>query len=397
MRRVLASALLIIVVAGGFLYSATRSQSFPHEKHQGLFPTCEACHSGIYSGDETQVLSVTPSLCGGCHNGTVQIEVDWDGYTPTADNLKFTHSGHPQLPCATCHKIPDVEGEMAVQAARPASCVGCHGGGADSHLAAGMPCEKCHVPVTQTELTTTQIALFPMPPSHSAEDFLASHPGLAAENIQQCSVCHARESCTVCHLNADLVPEIQALGTDKRIAALVASKEGRWPTPESHLSDDWIRVHGGMAEATPVQCSDCHAQQSCENCHAQPDPLVSSVIAALPRAVEGGPQGVQTASSMPPHDKDFVIVHQTAAATESGTCASCHQETFCTDCHDASMAPSSTMSTTCCSTTRTPWLNSRSACRVTPARYSVATATPIWVRAWWPARTAGTTMHRRTG
>jgi hypothetical protein len=229
---------------------------------------------------------------------------------------------------------------MAVQAARPASCVGCHGGGADSHLAAGMPCEKCHVPVTQTELTTTQIALFPMPPSHSAEDFLASHPGLAAENIQQCSVCHARESCTVCHLNADLVPEIQALGTDKRIAALVASKEGRWPTPESHLSDDWIRVHGGMAEATPVQCSDCHAQQSCENCHAQPDPLVSSVIAALPRAVEGGPQGVQTASSMPPHAKDFVIVHQTAAATESGTCASCHQETFCTDCHDASMAPS---------------------------------------------------------
>ena len=70
--------MILLTVGSGVVLSGMGSQRFPHERHTNLFPTCLGCHAGIPEGDAATAYSVEPALCSGCHNGSVQPEVDWE-------------------------------------------------------------------------------------------------------------------------------------------------------------------------------------------------------------------------------------------------------------------------------------------------------------------------------
>lgn len=336
-RAAMGIGTLLLTVATGAVIAGMTSQRFPHERHANLFPTCLGCHAGIPEGDAATAYSVDAAFCGGCHDGSVQPEVDWSGPTPVASNLSFTHTGHPRLDCMTCHEVPGGEA-MGIARSTPEVCLGCHAPGAEAHHAAGVDCAKCHVPIADaTDLSVERIAAFPDPADHGADDYVSAHGGLGESDAQRCSVCHAQESCSRCHVNADRLAVIRELASDERVASLVAGKPGTWPTPASHESVDWLSTHGRQAAESTETCASCHVQESCSTCHGDE---AERLAAGLSRRRPGGPQGAGTVAARPPgHTPGFVTEHGSAASVGLPECSSCHAESFCADCHDGPAAP----------------------------------------------------------
>lgn len=270
---------------------------------------------------------------------------------------------------------------MMVARARAETCIGCHAHPAPSHFAASSPCVMCHLPLARAAaLSESTIAAFPKPPSHGEPDFLTSHGTLAARSVATCATCHSRESCARCHLNAATLRPIAELATDARVARLLRGRPPVYPVPPSHRRPDFATSHGALARANVQTCATCHAQPSCRACHT--GSLGSRTIDALPRGESGRGPGVQlrppravppppwpTASAAarqfnlvalvipavdtpPPspsrgpadsgsvrvvrvHPSDFVRTHGPVAASGRLDCAGCHQERFCSSCHQS--------------------------------------------------------------
>jgi len=342
-RRALLATVVVLGLASGVVLSMPRSDGFPHEKHAGLFPTCLGCHAGIPEGVESRHFSVTPKDCIRCHDGDREETVDWDAPTPTASNLDFVHAEHiasveregdEDLACRACHgPLQTDQPRMAVSRAAPETCVECHAHEAPEHLAADVECRTCHVPlVDAADLSVSQVADFPRPPSHESESFVLEHGDAATAESATCAVCHARESCTRCHLNADRIGEIQDLPSDTRIAQLVAGQPGQWPEPPTHETQSWDFEHGKSIGAGSLSCASCHAEPSCRTCHGEAN---VSEIAVLPNPPATGPAGVTvTATRAPGHTPDFASEHATAAAANLPNCSSCHVESQCLACHE---------------------------------------------------------------
>jgi hypothetical protein len=330
-------AVMLSLVGSGVALTGMGSQRFPHERHADLFPTCLGCHAGVPDGDSATVYSVSPSFCAGCHDGSVQPEVDWSGPTAVASNLVFTHTEHPPLDCAVCHRTPGGE-PMQIQRAESSICLTCHAPNAEEHQATGVPCAKCHTPVAEARtLSIERVAGFPQPTDHGAEDFIAVHGGLSEVDFARCSMCHAQESCSRCHLNADRVATIRDLPTDERVAQLAAGRSGVWPEPASHETADWLSQHGGLAMESIQSCANCHAEESCASCHGEATPQIARGLSRRPPA---GPQGVLVAAARPPgHTPSFVTEHATAAGVGLPNCTSCHLQSFCSDCHTGPATP----------------------------------------------------------
>lgn len=345
---VAASALL--GPGGSSLLSLDREELFPHEEHAGLFPTCLGCHAGIPTGEISRYYTVSEADCATCHDGTREERVTWREPTGATTNLVFSHpehrervaeAGDARLECGDCHRVEGTEVRMQVTLARADACLGCHaerrGGPPVDHLAAETGCLACHRPLAEAAgLTAARIAAFPEPSGHEDGGFLAAHASEARGATETCGVCHARESCSRCHLNADRLEPVLGLARDERMAGLVAGLAGEWPEPESHRRADFAFAHGEPARASVESCGNCHARPTCAGCHGVPGP---AWLASLPPIVEGGPKGVVVEAVRPPgHDADFPIRHGAAAATDLPSCGSCHRETECTDCHDRAVA-----------------------------------------------------------
>lgn len=343
MRRVLLATVIVLGLGSGVLLSRPRSDAFPHEKHAGLFPTCLGCHAGIPEGDSSRYFSVAPRDCVRCHDGNREETVDWDAPTRTPSNLVFVHADHiasvteegdEELACSTCHG-PMGEGRprMEITRAEPQTCVTCHAHEAPEHLAEGVACETCHAPlVAAPDLPVSTIAEFPQPPTHETASFVLDHGDVDALESASCAMCHAKESCARCHLNAEAVEEIEALPSDARIAQLVADQPGEWPEPPSHELRSWDFEHGGSIGEGSVSCASCHAEPSCRTCHGEAE---VAEVAALPEPSSGRPAGVTvTARRAPGHTPDFASEHATAAAANLPNCSSCHVEDQCLACHE---------------------------------------------------------------
>jgi len=343
MRRVAAAAAVVAAVLGAGWAAGVGQQSFPHARHEGLFPLCESCHSGIFSGDAANRFP-SPAVCATCHDGVERPRVDWQGPTRRISNLRYDHITHlaqvraagDSLTCHTCHGT-DPAVRMAVSGPRPESCLQCHAHEAPSHLSPGRDCSVCHVPLTQaTQLGADRIASFPKPTTHEQADFLLGHaPGTAAA-ATSCATCHARESCARCHVNAADVPAIAALGTDARVAANVRDRAPEYPTPSSHTNGDWILRHGGEAGGSIATCANCHTRTSCQTCHREgglPE------IAALPAPGADDPRGVRPTAVQRVHAPGFATSHAIDGAAREAACSSCHAKPFCETCHTAPETP----------------------------------------------------------
>ena len=320
------------------------ADTFPHARHEKLFTTCAACHAGIAAGD-TATMMPSPELCAGCHNGDMVRRVDWQPRARRATNLKLDHGPHvamfegmeggAETACPRCHARADSLPFMDVGRARPERCVDCHGQGAPSHLAQ-QQCEPCHVSLHEARgLDVAAIRAFPKPPSHDSAGWVLGHREAAGGGT--CAVCHARNFCASCHVNATSVAAIDTLAADDRVAEIVAGVRRTYPRAASHGSD-WDQKHGAVARAGVGECANCHTQESCYGCHRVAERVAP--IRALPRRTPGGAYGVDLAGIRPAdHLPDQALRHRAMAAGGDVNCGSCHTQAYCASCHDAARAP----------------------------------------------------------
>jgi hypothetical protein len=344
MTRGLLLVMGLLVAAGALVASLSRDEPFPHEAHEGLFPLCQGCHVGVVTGVDAE-LYPDPASCAECHDGVREERVDWSPPGPRASNLRFFHPDHQDLveslgdsaTCQTCHAPDAPPVRMAVSAAPPEGCLECHVHAAEAHLAPVAECQVCHMPLTEAErIPTTRIAAFPWPDSHDEPNFLAEHaPGTPLEQIS-CGICHARNTCERCHVNADRLEAVVELDRDARVAELEEGRLAEYPVPATHLDPDWQWDHGATAFAETARCSNCHTQPSCTECHLDGGRQAAQVIASLPSPVPGGAPGVDLSDAGDQvHPFDFGDRHATFAATGALQCSECHSQQYCSDCHAA--------------------------------------------------------------
>jgi hypothetical protein len=230
---------------------------------------------------------------------------------------------------------------MAVRRPTPETCLECHGPGTEHLAAPDSLCETCHLPLARAAtLKPADIAAFPVPLSHRQSGFAsrAGHGALATSTpdavAASCAVCHARDFCMTCHVDAPEQPAIQALAADPRALAIAV----RLGAPAAHREPTFLKRHGAAVRDTPRQCSTCHTQESCLACHA-PSQRVS---AGLPARGPGRGVGAQPVRRPPDsHRENFANFHGRVAATTPATCVGCHVQTDCLECHRPSAASAS--------------------------------------------------------
>lgn len=367
-------ALGLAAATPAFAQARRAADGFPHQQHERLFPSCESCHAGVAAGDAATSFPEA-SACESCHNGTDEQRVSWQRRARAAGMVRFSHPSHFQetdsagQACATCHAGPGGR-RMDVREAAPESCLGCHTHRASAHLAEDNRCATCHVPITEARaLSRERVARLPQPPSHEKANFATAHDPGAAPAAATCAVCHARESCARCHVNASQLPLIAGLARDARVAAAVSAKPASYPRPWSHRSDAFAWRHGNDARANLASCATCHARSSCTTCHTGEG--AAGILGRMPEPEPGGAGGVPLRNQAPRsprgvvlavnaatpgtgltsiaapdsgragprprvvrvHDPGYRTAHGPQAATGVLTCSGCHAQKFCSDCH----------------------------------------------------------------
>lgn len=159
-----------------------------------------------------------------------------------------------------------------------------------------------------------------MPENHQAFDFLATHGRQAKADVTLCAVCHARDYCAACHVNAYDVPAIQALEPNPDVAEYVAGKE--WSPPANHTIT-FLEDHRAAAAGQTATCAVCHnVEQRCLSCHLGSETLERAAMAQQRRDIDLY------------HPLNFMSQHNAAAWNRENECASCHNTVvFCQSCH----------------------------------------------------------------
>ena len=129
---------------------------------------------------------------------------------------------------------------------------------------------------------------------------------------QTCTVCHkadakmivpAKADCLECH-DEDFYAEVSFSGT-------------------STHGPIWSMEHRAPVKAKTIDCSACHEQAYCMECH---------------KAGFDDEMGDFGNNMINVHRSEFHVSHPIAARTNPQLCSSCHENSFCTDCH-ARFAP----------------------------------------------------------
>jgi hypothetical protein len=294
---------------------------FDHVEHRAQLAeegdpaqVCESCHT-VTDGKRMSV-GEAPELtaCWSCHEHKAE-----DHFTDAkceSCHLTLAESGFglarlEELPVPQDHEDASfLEEEHGSQASSgSARCATCHT--ADR-------CTACHVDGDLPEIASIPlapdgmelppaVAEYPEPSSHVDEGWLSAHSRQAP--VGDCSSCHTREDCQVCHVRS--LPDLAA--------ALPSRADVRAPgvrveahAPESHESSFFMDAHGTLSAADGTSCATCHTESYCVECHEGPS--------------EGGY-----------HPPSFVARHAADAFGRDTECASCHNTAaFCRVCHERS-------------------------------------------------------------
>jgi hypothetical protein len=254
-------------------------------------------------------------------------------------NLRFTHAEHVQksgekrhadsaVVCSDCH-TPSGAQWLTIRRTIPAQCLDCHGLKVAHVSAPDTACGTCHFPLAEaTALPEARVAKFEKPDSHKDTGFLSAkgHGEQADKAGRSCVVCHARDFCAQCHVNAPEVKAIQALAPDPRSLALKVELKA----PASHKESGFLSQHGAKAKRDPKACGYCHTQESCIACHR----TRPAIVLALPASGPGRGIGAQIKRKKPDyHTADFADRHGPRAGSSPRTCNACHARAECLDCH----------------------------------------------------------------
>jgi hypothetical protein len=341
-------ALVAVVALASTAGAAWWRDRFDHSQHREVFVSCQTCH--FAGSDYSAAVWPKPEACASCHDGSVEKRVEWEppeGSAPS--NLKFTHVSHAEevrkaagrdstVACAACHSTPGAPW-MRVERAVVGNCLSCHHTPGPHLAAADTACATCHVPLWEApRLAAARIAEWPAPPSHRDPDFAAAGHGELARTDRgvaaSCAVCHARDFCATCHVNAPEEVAIQALQPDARSLAI---HRGELEEPASHHRRDFLRVHGSLIgeRGAGGRCMVCHTQESCTTCHL----AAPGEVRALPAAAPNRGAGAKVERKRPAsHGIDFADAHAAPASSATQTCAGCHTREQCLDCHRADPA-----------------------------------------------------------
>ena len=346
--------------------------TFPHLRHQGLFPFCTGCHEGIPEGNVPEQYP-EPGSCAGCHDGVTERRVDWVPEVRPVGLVEFSHPQHirrverhgePEVECAQCHVAEGGE-RMEVVALDPVRCFTCHGNAEQEHFDPSRNCAQCHRNAAEAPGVAPRLGTFDQPTTHGADDFLLTHAPTTPRQELTCATCHVQQRCTACHVDPGLAPiqRMPQAPTDWTLPLMRAE----YPVPSTHVSPFFERDHGRPAP-NASDCSTCHTQDDCAACHLEPLPPSAEGLLRRPAPHPGsgagttgalqvtrvslrhdtldvdpryrGP-GVGLVTNLPrSHESAFFMAsHQTVAAAAPESCATCHTENYCASCHDAPQAP----------------------------------------------------------
>lgn len=271
--------------------------------------TCATCHRTLAAAtglDDRRIAALpTPPSHG---------RTGWDSSHGTAARASTASCAmcHARESCARCH----------VDATRSATIATLAPDARVARFVAGRP------PVYST------------PVDHRTGEFSRTHGVVARESTARCATCHARPSCATCHTSdgardviAQLPDGAEAKGRGVRlrlateaeppvatiIPARMAGARPAW-NPAPHPADSakrvrvhpggFVRSHGTAAATEAMSCAGCHARRFCTDCHA----------------------GEKVTRRY--HPSNFVSGHPAKAYGRDTDCASCHStEAFCRDCH----------------------------------------------------------------
>lgn len=338
-----------------------RADTFPHLRHQGLFPLCTGCHTGIEEGNAADFYP-EPASCAGCHDGNEQRRVDWTPTPRPIGMLDFAHpvhrdavaeAGDDQLACASCH-VADEGPRLAVVPLTAGRCLTCHDDDPDTHFTAP-DCAQCHRPIAEAFDGEARLASLPRPADHggggagtgsvgdpttdptnpAADAFLEDHRPRLPVGVARCATCHTQDRCLSCHVSGDR-RQIQAMPPAPSDWTLPAM-EARYPIPEGHTSDVFEVTHGRPAPSAS-DCSTCHTRNDCASCHLSPMPASAEALPERPQVRAPG-VGLEAQRPVSHETPFFMTAHTILASSAPDACSTCHTQSYCADCHDAQRAP----------------------------------------------------------
>ncbi len=286
---------------------------------------CRACH--VPEGGQPMEVGreLVLEQCLSCHGHPAErhlVDAPCQTCHPPAAETPMGGGWLATLPYPADHAtgdfLPEVHGSLA--GAEAARCATCH---------TRERCESCHVNAD----AVAEIAAIPeapasfdlprygahyfIPPSHEAPDFLEAHGGMAS--VESCSTCHTRDDCAACHA-ADAPATVAALPAAADVRAPGVLLETR--PPATHSMASFATEHGGLAAADATSCTQCHTRTECADCHE-----AAAVAVRLPGALEGPTF----------HPPNFMARHASEAYGRQLECSSCHDTgAFCRDCHEQS-------------------------------------------------------------
>ena len=123
-------------------------------------------------------------------------------------------------------------------------------------------------------------------------------------------------SCDACHL-----PDAPSIVPDKAVCLDCHDQDYADMTNLGNIKTHgavWALNHRSEAKSGAMDCAACHQQNFCLDCH---------------KAGFADEQGDFGNSMINVHKSDFHVTHPIAARTNQQLCASCHEPSFCSDCH----------------------------------------------------------------
>ena len=273
-----------------------------------LLPTelaCRTCHPIDRAEPERVVAGAPPAQCRACHVG----------YTPDAPvervhleppPLKFPHAAHANQPCESCHgDLSKVELATRKHLPTMGSCLKCHTSGSDERR-----CGDCHL-TKLGGLIQTALPHGTLVPRHTglgdahAFGFATQHRQEASQQGATCGACHDRSTCVACH-------------------------QGVVKPAEFHAGN-YVATHTVEARRGKPDCSACHRAQSfCVACHER-----SGIGTRLPTGFETGDAAREFHPAGWASRAGGINRHAGEARRNITSCASCHREDDCLDCHSA--------------------------------------------------------------
>ncbi len=233
------------------------------------------------------------------------------------DRIRFSHKFHVEdqgIECKDCHQEV-MQSDRLPGLPREESCLECHEKKDDNcglcHLDPARPrswaidrepglrfSHKAHQEPAKGNCATC----------HSGVEKRTAPPARYDAGHEQCMSCHRKDfrkiECRRCH--EDLVDsEASPLG--------LYSHEG-----------DFLKRHGTLARGDSRVCEHCHRPSDCTDCHQRFDPLTPAE-----RFSE------QIGRSLV-HRADYLTRHPIEARADPTSCRSCHVDSQCVACHEAS-------------------------------------------------------------